>query len=411
VKSFLFLLKAGFQEFVRDRMALFWTLAFPIMFVVIFGLIFSNQDASAFHVGVVLEDESDQTALGFFCIFEMADREEDKEPAISPEDAQLCTPWFQQAQASGLLSAARPPEAGEPSQLPLYIQRGTLDEELQKLSEGDRQAVIVFPADFGEQVSRGLQDGRSMANVQIHYDASQTTSSQIVTSIITSLLDSYDQQLSGTAPLINPELRSTTADQFNFLDFFVPGVVAVSLMQLGVFGALTMVSLRERKILKRLGATPLPRRTLILSQVILRLGIAVVQAAIILAVGRVAYSVQVGNQIVLMVAFILLGGLTFVAIGYLVASFARTEAAGNAIVQAIQFPMMFLSGVYFPIDFAPDWLRPVVNALPLTYLGDALRQVMVEGSTKLFSLQTDALVLTGWLLVSLFISFRFFRWE
>jgi ABC-2 type transport system permease protein len=103
--------------------------------------------------------------------------------------------------------------------------------------------------------------------------------------------------------------------------------------------------------------------------------------------------------------------MTFVAIGYLVASFARTEAAGNAIVQAIQFPMMFLSGVYFPVDFAPTWLRPVINAMPLTYLGDALRQVMVKGSSKLFPLSVDAAVLAGWLVVSLFIAFRFFRWE
>jgi ABC-2 type transport system permease protein len=73
--------------------------------------------------------------------------------------------------------------------------------------------------------------------------------------------------------------------------------------------------------------------------------------------------------------------------------------------------MMFLSGIFWPIEFAPAWLRPVVNAMPLTYLGDALRQVMLEGSTKLFSLTLDAAVLSAWLLVSLLVAFRFFRWE
>jgi ABC-2 type transport system permease protein len=392
-------------------MAVFWTLAFPIMFIVIFGLIFADQDASAYPVGVVLEEDSGPAALGFFCMFEMADREEEGEPIISAEDAELCAAWFQAAQAEGFANIERPPEAAESSNLPLFIHRGTLDDELEKLDSGDRRAVIVFSGGFGEQVDQALSGGDVKANVQVHYDASQTTSAQIVTSIVSSLLDAYDRQLSGTTPILNTQLRSTTADQFNFLDFFVPGVIAVSLMQLGIFGALTMVSLRERKILKRLGATPLPRRTLVLSQVVLRLGIAVVQAAIILTVGRVAYNVQVGNQIGPMIFFILLGGMTFVAIGYLVASFARTEAAGNAIVQAIQFPMMFLSGVYFPVDFAPDWLRPVINAMPLTYLGDALRQVMVKGSSALFPLPVNAAVLTGWLVVSLFIAFRYFRWE
>jgi ABC-2 type transport system permease protein len=145
--------------------------------------------------------------------------------------------------------------------------------------------------------------------------------------------------------------------------------------------------------------------------VVLRLGIAVLQTVVILIFGKLVFDVQLGNQILLMVAFILLGGLTFVSMGYMVAALARTEAAGNAIVQVLQFPMMFLSGVYFPTDFAPDWLQPVIRVMPLTYLGDALRQVMVEGSSKLFPLSLDALVLVGWLAVSLFVAFRFFRWE
>ena len=134
-----------------------------------------------------------------------------------------------------------------------------------------------------------------MADVEIHYDASQTTSAQIVQQIISSLLDAYDRQLSGSAPLIQAQFQSTTAAGFNMMDFFVPGVVSMSLMQLGIFSSLTMVSLRERKILKRLGATPLPRRTLVLSQVVLRLIIAVVQTFIILTVGRFAFGVQIGK--------------------------------------------------------------------------------------------------------------------
>jgi ABC-2 type transport system permease protein len=412
MKTFLSLLNAGFKEFVRDRMAMFFTFAFPVMFILIFGVIFGDQDdVGAYPVGVVLEDESDQAALGFFCTFEMVDREDEGEPPLSAEDARLCAPWFKQAQASGLTSSGGLPEGAQSYELPLYFQRGALDEELKKLKDADRRAVIVFPAGFGESVEQGLSGGGVMADVEVHYDASQTTSAQIVQSIITSLLDAYDRQLSGSAPLIQVDFKSTTAEHVGYMDFFVPGVLAMSLMQLGIFGSMTIVSMRERKILKRLGATPLPRRTLVLSQVVLRLIIAVMQTIIILAVGRVIFDVQVGDQYVLMAIFILLGGLTFVAMGYLVASFARTEAAGQAIVQVIQFPMMFLSGIFFPIDFTPDWLQPVIKAMPLTYLGDALRQVMVVGSSKLFSLPLDALVLTGWLVVSLFVAFRFFRWE
>ena len=157
MKAFFSLLNASFKEFIRDRMAMFWTFAFPVMFIFIFGLLFSNQEAQAYPVGVVLEDESDQAALGFFCMYEMADREDGDDPAISDADMQLCMPWFEQAQAAGLT----PPETGEetPSELPLYLYRGTFDEEINSLQNGDRLAVLVFPAGFGERVNQGLSEG------------------------------------------------------------------------------------------------------------------------------------------------------------------------------------------------------------------------------------------------------------
>ncbi len=412
MKSFVFLLNAGFKEFVRDRVAVFFTIIFPIMFILVFGIFFGQEgDVGAFPVGVVLEDTADQAALGFFCVFEMIDREDEGQPAMSADDSQLCTPWFKEAQTAGFERSLPLSDAAEAQDLPLFIHRGSREDEMENLSDADRRAVIIFPNGFGAQVDLGLNGSGARANVEVYYDASQTTSAQIVQQIISSLFDVYDRQLSGAAPVLQADFISTTADTESYMDYFVPGVVAMSLMQLGIFGSLTMVSLRERKILKRLGATPLPRRTLVLSQVVLRLIIAVIQTIIILAVGRLAFDVQIGSQFALMAAFILLGGLSFVAIGYLVASFARTEASGNAIVQVIQFPMMFLSGIFWPLEFAPDWLRPVVNALPLTYLGDALRQAMVEGSSRMFPLLLDALVLTGWLAISLFIAFRYFRWE
>jgi ABC-2 type transport system permease protein len=251
----------------------------------------------------------------------------------------------------------------------------------------------------------------ALANVEVHFDASQTTSAQIVQQVIAALLNEYERQMSGVTRLMAPEFVSITAEELSYMDYFVPGIIAMSLMQGGVFGALVIVSWRERKILKRLGATPLPRRTLVSSQVSLRLLVAVAQTFIILTVGVIVFDVAVAQLPALMLSFIILGSLTFISIGYLVASFAATEAAATAIVQVIQFPMMFLSGIFWPIEMAPTWLQPVIYAMPLTYLGDALRQVMVKGSSALFPLPVDAALLGGWLLVCLGIAFRHFRWE
>jgi ABC-2 type transport system permease protein len=412
MSSFLALLNAGFREFVRDRTALFFTLVFPLMFIFLFGLFFGQpDDIGTYAVGIVLEDPDDQAAMGFYCMFEMVDQDGENQPALDADDLNLCRPWLEQQMAQGRAGMADIPAQDEIPQLPLEFSRGSRTDEMELLREAERKAVVIFPAGFGEQVAQRMDNDGPLADVEIHYDASQTNTAQIVNQILASLLDEYDRQLAGTPRLIQPTYVSITAESLGLMDYFVPGVLAMSLMQLGIFGALTMVSLRERKILKRLGATPLRRPTLVSSQVVLRLIIALVQTVIILSVGRLAFDVQISNQYALMLVFIVLGALTFIAIGYLVASFARTEASGSAIVQVIQFPMMFLSGIFWPMELAPDWLRPVIYAMPLTYLGDALRQSMLSGSSRLFPLWVDAAVLGGWFLVSLGIAFRYFRWE
>jgi len=412
MSSFLALLNAGFREFVRDRTAMFFTLAFPLMFIFLFGLFFGQpDDIGTYAVGVVLEDPSDQAATGFYCMFELVDQDGENKAAFNPDDLKLCGPWLERQMALGTAGVADITAAEQMPALPLEFSRGSRTVEMDKLREAERKAVIIFPVGFGEQVAQRMESDGPMARIEIYYDASQTNTAQIVNQILTSLLDEYDRQLAGASRLIQPTYVSITSESLGLMDYFVPGVLAMSLMQLGIFGALTMVSLRERKILKRLGATPLRRPTLVSSQVVLRLIIGLVQTVIILTVGRLAFDVKITNQYILLLSFIVLGALTFIAIGYLVASFARTEASGSAIVQVIQFPMMFLSGIFWPIEFAPDWLRPVIYAMPLTYLGDALRQSMLEGSSRLFPLWVDAAVLSGWLLISLAIAFRYFRWE
>ena len=112
----------------------------------------------------------------------------------------------------------------------------------------------------------------------------------------------------------------------------------------------------------------------------MRLLIAVFQTAIIVGVGSALYHVQVAGSWPLIGALILLGSLAFIALGYVIASFAKTEESANGMTSVVQFPLMFLSGTFFPLDAMPDALRTVARVLPLTYLGDGLRQVMVDGT-------------------------------
>ena len=184
----------------------------------------------------------------------------------------------------------------------------------------------------------------------------------------------------------------------------------MALMQLGLFGAMPLVQQREKRILKRLNATPLRRWTLIGSNVLTRLLIGLVQTLLIVGVGARLFGVTIlGNPFV--VAFlVVLGALMFISLGYVVASFVPTEESANMVTSILQFPLMFLSGIFFPLEQMPGWLRTIAAALPLTYLGDALRQVMV-GGTPFVPVLLSVGVLAVWLVVCFGVSSRFFRWQ
>ena len=195
------------------------------------------------------------------------------------------------------------------------------------------------------------------------------------------------------------------------IDFLLPGILGMALMQLGLFGtAPALVQLREQQVLRRIGATPLSRTTLLASQVMHRLTIGIVQTALIVIVGTLVFKVNIIGNIGLLVLLVLLGALMFIAMGYLISGLAKTQESVIGISQFVNFPMMFFSGLFFPVDIMPDWIRPLVQAMPLTYLADALRQVMV-GANPVNSLTTDFAVVGLWLVICAVLAVRFFRWE
>jgi ABC-2 type transport system permease protein len=356
---------ANLKSFVRDRAALFWTLAFPIVFVVLFGTIFSGGSVD-YRLGWVDMDGSPVAA-------QLRQVLADNAPVTLTD--------------SGLVGARA------------AMQRGDLD------------GIIVVPHGLGATVAAG-QAGQhpTPASLTVITDPSRTTTSQAIRQMATGVVMSANLQLTGTTPLIAVTTDTLATEQLNNVSYFVPSILAMALMQLGVFASIPLVQQRERLILKRLNATPLPRWALVGSNVFVRLIIGAVQTVLILGIGVLAFGVDVTGEWLAIAGFVLLGALTFTSIGYVIASFARTEEAANGMTSIVQFPLMFLSGIFFPLEVMPDWLRGVATLMPLTYLGDALRQTMVGGS-PFMPLPVDAAVLGGWLLVTLAISARFFRWQ
>jgi len=361
MKTFFQLYLSNLREFTRNRLAMFWSVAFPVLFILLFGVTFSGTGSTTFNVGVAVEDSG----------------------KIGPALAQA----FDGVQA-------------------FHVSEGTADELLANLKQGKLSAVIVIPGG----VSAAVLNGKN-ANVEVHYDPSNQTTSQVVLTIVEKVVGGFEQAMTHPNALLSIQPFTTTVSSLRTIDFLLPGILAMALMQLGVMAtAPPLVQLREQQILRRLGATPLSRSMLLAAQVCLRLTIGLTQTVLLVLVGSLVFHVHIiGNWIVL-AGFVILGALMFVSLGYLMSGLAKTQDSVTGLSQLVNFPMMFLSGLFFPVDIMPAWIRPVINAMPLTYLADALRQIMV-GAIPLHALWIDLIVLAAWLAVCAILAVRLFRWE
>lgn len=350
------------REFYRDRVALFWTIAFPLFFVFLFGFVLGGGE------------EEVQLTLG----------------VVAPAGDPLAAGLIQGMRESGLFQ----------------IYEGEREEELAALRAGDRDGVLILPSGLLSAISRGEE-----VELELYYDAAQGTTSQILLSVVGEFLAEAERRTRGTPRLLSLSPQPLQARKFRPIDYMLPGILGMSLMQLGLFSvAAVVLQMRDRKILRRFWAAPMPRSTFIAAQVTHRVGIALIQAGLIAGIGVLVFRVPMLGQPAVMAGVVLLGALTFVSFGYLLASLAPSVEAGTALVQLVNLPMTFLSGVFWPVDWMPGILQPVVYVLPLTYLGDALRQTMV-GATPLVPLWVDLAVLGGWLVLSTLLSLKFFRWD
>ena len=369
MRAFLKLTGAGLKSFLRDRSGLFWTVFFPIFFIFTFGSIFGN---------VGNEDRSVRIPIG-----------------VVIENPTPATDWI----------------PGAFRQVPVFdVIEGTSSEERQALMAGNRRAVVIFPSDYGQRLAM-----KQPANVRILTDPTRREMSQTAAQIVRQVLQGIEGRVTGSRPIHSVQEEVVMPGErpgggFRMIDFVLPGILGMTIMQLGLFTALPLITMREKGILKRLRATPLPRATIVGSQVTQRLIIAVFQTVLIVGIGVAFYKVEVQGSWAMLAGLVLLGVLTFIALGALLSAVARTQESGTAVVQLVNFPMMFLSGVFFPPELIPSGLRIITNALPLTYLADALRHTIL-GTPSLYGIPKDLTVMGIWLAACLLLASRTFRWE
>jgi ABC-type multidrug transport system permease subunit len=239
----------------------------------------------------------------------------------------------------------------------------------------------------------------------LRYDSTRTESRLAVLEAADAL-----QRAAGRAdPLMVREERVTEPGS-RYIDFLIPGLLGMNLMGSGMWGVgFAVVSARTKKLLKRFLATPMRRSDYLLSFMLSRLAFLVIEVATLVGFGWLVFGVGVRGSIAALALLSVLGSLAFSGIGMLVASRARTVEAVSGLMNLVMLPMWVLSGTFFSYARFPDAIQPVVRALPLTALNDALRGVMIDGA-PLVALAAPVAIVTGWGIASFVVGLRIFRW-
>ncbi len=224
-------------------------------------------------------------------------------------------------------------------------------------------------------------------------------------------VDDALQRAAGRADPLATRAEDVAEPGARYIDFLIPGIIGMNLMGGGMWGVgFNLVDMRIKRLLKRLLATPMRRADFMLAQMAIRLVFMVIEVGFILAFGHVAFGVPIRGSWASVLAVGALGALAFGGLGLLVASRARRIEAVMGLMNVVMVPMWICSGVFFSADRFPDALQPLIRALPLTALIDALRGVVLEGAS-LASQATPLAIVAAWGVVSFVVGLRIFRWH
>jgi ABC-2 type transport system permease protein len=262
---------------------------------------------------------------------------------------------------------------------------------------GKLKAIVQARAGFGDNLA---------VRLRVVVDPSDRSSA----AAIAALVDSATRPSGTNQPSKAPEVVPLQGQRFSPATYFVPTLLAMALMQLGIYGAVTIVQQRERQILKRFASAPIQRWSIVGSIVNARLVVAVIQTVLMLIAGRLLTGTAFSGNPLVIAGLVLLCSATFIAIGFALSGLARSEDSATQLAGFVSLPLMFLSGLFIPLDQLPALIKPLAVLLPVTYAADALRQVLVNG-TPVFPMALAVGALLAWLLGSLAVAVRFFRWQ
>ena len=346
--KFLELAKRNLKETYRDPLALGFLLGFPLLFMSLFGAIFSGDTISSYPIGVI---DSDGTTLSQTFVDEALSEVE----VLEVSNYDDTTP------------------------------------AMKDLKFGELKAYIVIPPGFGEQVSQSWQGKETNITLDITYDESDIMLSEQLISTINAVTRSFahiEIPITITANPIHIETEIT------YIDFMGPGIIIFGLLILIPTSARIMVSDKEKGFLSRLLTTPARPLDFISGYSLCLVVIAIIQIIIFVAAARGFGMDIVGNLWLAFLVF-LLTGLCSIGIGMVVASLSKSENQAEPLCWLFSMPLAMLSGCWFSIDMLPSYLRNIAYAFPYAHTIESARAILIRG-VGLEAISNDFLFLIGW---------------
>lgn len=354
----LALAKASFISILRSPSAVIFSLAFPLIFILVFGFIGNN----GIKVQLGVTRGCDTSNFIFQRLSKVA-----LVKLVFDQPDQLMEKNLTKGAIDGIIDIRRNP-AGQP---PLIL--------------------------------------------NIRYTQASLQNGTILKSVITDILYYAGRKLQqpGAQPVM---LNESTAEgrAYKTIDFILPGQLGFSLLSSGVFGtAFVFISLRLTLVIKRFFATPVKRYSIVLGEALSRLVFSLLGAIIIIIIGHFAFGFTLihGVSTVLnMLVVCTIGIIVFMGFGFIISGVAKNESMVPPLANIITLPQFLLAGTFFPIDAFPGWLQPICRILPLTYMNDALRKIAFEGAS-LPNVSFQVLVLLLWGVGTYAVAVKVFKWE
>lgn len=360
IKTFILI---NTKRFFRDRLAIFFTIAFPLIFLIIFGSLFGGNNQISFKVAVINQSN---TALA------QKFSDQLKEASIFNVDESVTT----QEQAN------------------------------KKMLRSELDATIILPQGFGEAV-KGIPSGQ----LQLLYNENSQQAAQALGSILQTQLNELNKQFVDTYVPFTVSLESTKSQGLTQFDYTFAGLLGFAIISLGIFGPTNVFpELKKQGVLRRLHTTPLRVWQYFIANVASQGFIGLISVAIMFAVSILLFDLQMEGSYITFFAFVALSIVTIYGIGLAIGGWAKNERQAAPLSNLVTFPMIFLSGTFFPRFLMPEWLQSITNFLPLTPVIDGIRLIATEGKGLLDILPQVGLIAI-WCVVIYIIAFKVFRWE